>query len=80
MTTDPALAVVQLPRHGIALADVEKLAITEALRLCAWVQKDAAAFLGISPRVINYKIQSLGIELPANHPDVRRYAWRRKEA
>jgi hypothetical protein len=29
-----------------------------------WVQKDAAALLHISPRVMNYKIKVLGIEIP----------------
>ena len=27
-----------------------------------WVQKDAAELLSISPRVMNYKIKTLGIE------------------
>jgi hypothetical protein len=29
-----------------------------------WVQKDAAELLAISPRVMNYKIKTLGIEFP----------------
>ena len=29
-----------------------------------WVQKDAAELLPISPRVMNYKIKTLGIEFP----------------
>jgi hypothetical protein len=29
-----------------------------------WVQKDAAELLSISPRVMNYKIKTLNIELP----------------
>jgi hypothetical protein len=29
-----------------------------------WVQKDAAELLGISPRVMNYKIKILSIEIP----------------
>ena len=35
--------------------------ILEALRMNDWVQKDAAKFLGMSRRVIHYKIQKLGI-------------------
>ena len=31
-----------------------------------WVQKDAAELLAISPRVMNYKIKTLGITLPRN--------------
>jgi hypothetical protein len=29
-----------------------------------WVQKDAAELLSISPRVMNYKIKTLGIDFP----------------
>jgi hypothetical protein len=29
-----------------------------------WVQKDAAELLAISPRVMNYKIKTLGIDFP----------------
>ena len=29
-----------------------------------WIQKDAAELLSISPRVMNYKIKTLGIEFP----------------
>jgi hypothetical protein len=32
--------------------------------MTSWVQKDAAELLGISPRVINYKIKILGIQIP----------------
>ena len=70
--------VVQLPPGGMALDAIERLAIIEALKICAWVQSDAAKLLRISPRVINYKIQTLDIELPADHPNVRRYASRRE--
>ena len=40
------------------------MAIVEALKMSNWVQKDAAEMLAISPRVMNYKIKVLGIELP----------------
>ena len=36
----------------------------EALKMSNWVQKDAAELLSISPRVMNYKIKTLGIEFP----------------
>jgi transcriptional regulator with PAS, ATPase and Fis domain len=39
----------------------EKEMILRALEDSFWVQKDAAKLLGISPRVLNYKIKSLGI-------------------
>jgi Nif-specific regulatory protein len=59
-----AQSVVKIPPTGIALEDVERQALNEALRMSNWVQKDAAELLHISPRVMNYKIKTLGIELP----------------
>jgi Nif-specific regulatory protein len=56
--------VVRIPPTGIALEDVERQALTEALKMANWVQKDAADLLSISPRVMNYKIKTLGIEMP----------------
>jgi Nif-specific regulatory protein len=47
------------------LDDVEKTSILTALADTNWVQKDAAAILGISPRVLNYKIKSHGITHPS---------------
>ena len=55
---------VRIPPTGIALEEIERQAVVEALRMSNWVQKDAAELLGISPRVMNYKIKILGIELP----------------
>jgi len=55
---------LRLPPHGIALEDLEKLAILEALRINGWVQKDAATFLGISSRVMNYKVAKYEIKNP----------------
>src|ERR671912_38925 len=57
-------SVVKIPPTGIALEDIERQAITEALKMANWVQKDAAELLQISPRVMNYKIKTLSIELP----------------
>jgi Nif-specific regulatory protein len=56
--------VVKLPPTGLALEEIERQALVEALRMSNWVQKDAAELLHISPRVMNYKIKVLGIELP----------------
>jgi len=56
--------VVRIPPTGIPLDDVERFALIEALKMSNWVQKDAAELLSISPRVINYKIKTLGIEFP----------------
>jgi len=56
--------VVRIPPTGIALGEIERRALVEALRMANWVQKDAAELLSISPRVMNYKIKTLGIEIP----------------
>jgi transcriptional regulator with GAF, ATPase, and Fis domain len=59
-----ASRVVKLPPSGIALEEVERQALVEALKMSNWVQKDAAELLAISPRVMNYKIKTLGIPFP----------------
>jgi len=41
------------------------------------VQKDAAELLSISPRVMNYKIKTLGIELPRRRPVAADYSGTR---
>jgi DNA-binding NtrC family response regulator len=56
--------IVRIPPTGIPLDDVERFALIEALKMSNWVQKDAAELLSISPRVMNYKIKTLGIEFP----------------
>jgi transcriptional regulator with GAF, ATPase, and Fis domain len=62
---DPSsVPAVRVPPTGIALEEIERQALAEALRMCNWIQKDAAELLHISPRVINYKIKTLGIEMP----------------
>jgi Nif-specific regulatory protein len=57
-------SVVKIPPTGIALEEVERIALIEALKMSNWVQKDAAELLQISPRVMNYKIKTLGIDFP----------------
>jgi DNA-binding NtrC family response regulator len=59
-----AQVVVKLPPRGIPLEEIERRALIEALRMSNWVQKDAAELLAISPRVMNYKIKTLGIDFP----------------
>ena len=44
------------------LESLESGAIVKALRMTQGVQKDAAALLGVSPRVLNYKIQTLNLD------------------
>ena len=57
-------SVIKIPPTGIALEEIERMALIEALKMSNWVQKDAAELLAISPRVMNYKIKVLGIEFP----------------
>jgi two-component system response regulator AtoC len=57
-------SAVKIPPTGIPLEEVERQALIEALKMSNWVQKDAAELLSISPRVMNYKIKTLGIDLP----------------
>ena len=67
LTTTPAgeaSSVVRIPPTGIPLEEVERQALIEALKMSNWVQKDAAELLAISPRVMNYKIKTLGIQYP----------------
>ncbi len=58
----------ELPAEGLPLEQVERAVLLEALRRSAWVQKDAAAFLGVSRRKLNYMIRRMGI----THPTWRR--------
>jgi two-component system response regulator HydG len=44
------------------LEELERGAIQRALRITHGVQKDAAKILGVSPRVLNYKIQLLNLD------------------
>jgi Nif-specific regulatory protein len=60
-TDQPA---VKIPPTGIALEEIERQSLIEALKMSNWVQKDAAELLSISPRVMNYKIKTLGIDFP----------------
>jgi transcriptional regulator with GAF, ATPase, and Fis domain len=62
-SSERALAV-KIPPTGIPLEEIERQAVVESLRMSNWVQKDAAELLGISPRVMNYKIKILRIEIP----------------
>jgi two-component system response regulator AtoC len=57
-----AKGVIEIPEEGIKLEDVERMLIVQALERTGWVQKNAAKLLGISPRVINYKIRKHQIE------------------
>jgi DNA-binding NtrC family response regulator len=55
---------VKLPAAGISLEEAEKDLILQALQRCGYIQKEAARLLGISGRVLNYKIKRFGITHP----------------
>jgi DNA-binding NtrC family response regulator len=46
------------------LEGMEKEAVLQALERANWVQKDAAAALGISSRVMNYKVKKYSFKNP----------------
>jgi DNA-binding NtrC family response regulator len=56
-SSNDRVTAVKIPPTGIPLEEIERQAVVEALRMSNWVQKDAAELLGISPRVMNYKIE-----------------------
>ena len=73
-----AAPVVRIPPTGIPLEDIERQAVIEALNMSSWTQKDAAELLAISPRVMNYKIKTLKIDLPrSRRPQVAEASERR---
>jgi DNA-binding NtrC family response regulator len=73
-----AAPVVRIPPTGIPLEDIERQAVIEALNMSSWIQKDAAELLAISPRVMNYKIKTLKIDLPRiRRPQVAEASERR---
>jgi transcriptional regulator with GAF, ATPase, and Fis domain len=57
-----------LPAAGVALDEIERAVVVEALERHGFVQKDAAAWLRISRRKLNYMIQRMRI----THPTWRR--------
>jgi Nif-specific regulatory protein len=59
-------SLVNIPPTGIPFEEIERQAVLEALRMSNWVQKDAADLLGLSRRVMSYKIKTLNIETPRN--------------
>jgi DNA-binding NtrC family response regulator len=53
---------VPLVHETLVLEELERSAVERALRQTRGVQKDAADLLGVTPRVLNYKIQVLNID------------------
>jgi DNA-binding NtrC family response regulator len=64
-TQQAAYTEISVSRNSLStLAISEKEMILDALRRNDWIQKEAASSLGISKRVIHYKIQKYGITHP----------------
>jgi two-component system response regulator HydG len=61
---DDTGSVIRIPPGGIRWEEVEKDLILQALEMGGWVQKEAARLLGLSSRVLNYKIKQFGITHP----------------
>ena len=62
----------QFKSSTLSLEKNERNLIIRALDRAGWVQKDAARLLGISTRVIYYKIKKFGIEPPVQNSGVKR--------
>jgi len=60
-------SILRLPITGINLEALEKEAIEQALEYTKGNQEKASHLLGISPRVINHKIQVLEITSANRH-------------
>jgi DNA-binding NtrC family response regulator len=60
----PSQASIRIPAAGLKWDDMEKELILQALSVSGWVQKEAARLLGLSSRVMNYKIKQFGITHP----------------
>jgi DNA-binding NtrC family response regulator len=56
--------VIRIPASGINWEEIEKGILLQALAMSNWVQKDAAGLLGLSTRVLNYKVKQFGITHP----------------
>ncbi|MEJ5378056.1 MAG: sigma-54 dependent transcriptional regulator [bacterium] len=55
---------------SLSLEGGEKKLILEALERSNWVQKEAAKLLGVSRRVLHYKIRKYGIQIPGRRSGV----------
>jgi two-component system, NtrC family, response regulator AtoC len=55
----PTESGVRLPPEGISLEEAERQLIQQAMERSGWVQRKAAQLLGVSSRVMNYKVKLL---------------------
>jgi DNA-binding NtrC family response regulator len=56
---------VQLPPNGIALDELERSLVVQALERSGWNQTRAAALLGLNRDQIRYRIEKFKLEKPA---------------
>ncbi len=61
---DPGSWRIELPPGGLSLQTVERALVEAALERADYVQKDAAALIGVSKRKLNYMIERMGIVHP----------------
>jgi len=52
---------LRIPAGGLRWEEMEKDLLLQALSMNGWVQKETAKFLGLSTRVLNYKVKHFGI-------------------
>ena len=65
----PSAAAAAKPGHLVeALEQMERSMLIEAMEKNGWVKAQAARALGISERMMSYKVQNLGIERPPAQP------------
>ena len=55
---------IRIPAAGLQWEEVERDLLLQALSMSGWVQKEAARLLGLSTRVLNYKVKHFGITHP----------------
>jgi DNA-binding NtrC family response regulator len=60
----PGEAFMRIPANGLKWDEMERDLVLQALSMSGWVQKEAARLLGLSTRVLNYKIKQFGITHP----------------
>ena len=54
----------RLSAEGCTLREAERAMVVSALERTGWVQKEAAKLLGVSKRVMHYKVKSFGLTNP----------------
>lgn len=62
------------------LRAVERDTIVDALRRSQWTQKHAATLVGMSARMMGYKVRVLGITIPATVQPKRKWRLEKRSA